>query len=48
MFGTTRNRSAVKRVAFVSDRMLYIVLSGRWYNTIVPNEDARTGEKSDV
>jgi len=38
--------AAVKRVEFVSDRMSYIVLRGRWYNIVLkvhaPNE-----EKSD-
>ena len=29
--------SAVKRVEFVSDRMSYIVLRGRWFNIIVLN-----------
>ena len=27
--------SAVKRVEFVSDRLSYVVLRGRWFNTIV-------------
>jgi hypothetical protein len=29
--------SAVKRVEFVSDRVSYIDLRGRWFNIIVPN-----------
>ena len=29
--------SAIKREEFVSDRMTYIVLRGRWYNIIVLN-----------
>jgi hypothetical protein len=29
--------SAVKRVKFVSDRMSYIILRGRWYHIIVLN-----------
>jgi len=29
--------SAVKRVEFVSDRLSYIVLRGRWHNIIVVN-----------
>jgi hypothetical protein len=39
--------SAVKRVEFVSDRMSYIVLRGRWYNIIVLNVHAPRQEKSD-
>jgi len=38
--------SAVKRADFVSDRMSYIVLSGRWCNIIVVNVHAQSGEKS--
>ena len=36
--------SAVKRVEFVSDRMPYTVLRGRWFNNIVLNIHA-TNEK---
>jgi len=39
--------SAVKRVEFVSDRVSYIVLRGRWCNVIVLNVDSATEEKSD-
>ena len=39
--------SAVKRVELVSDRVSYIVLRGRWCNTIVLNADAPSEEKSD-
>jgi hypothetical protein len=42
-----RMASAIKRVEFVSDRMSYIVLRGRWCNIIVLNEHAPTEEKSD-
>ena len=38
--------SAVKRVAFVSDRMSYIVLRGHWSNIIVLNVHATNEEKS--
>ena len=38
--------SAVKRVEFVSDRMSYIVLRGRWCNIIVLNVRALSEEKS--
>jgi hypothetical protein len=37
--------SAVKRVEFVSDRMSYIILRGRWYNIIVLNVHAPTEDK---
>ena len=40
--------SAVKRVVFVSDRLSYIVLRGRWHNIIVVNVHAPSEEKSDV
>jgi exonuclease III len=39
--------SAIKRVEFVSDRMLYMVLRGRWCNIVVLNVHAPTEEKSD-
>jgi len=39
--------SAVKRVEFVSDRVLYIVERDRWCNIIVLNVHAPSGEKSD-
>jgi hypothetical protein len=39
--------SAVKRVEFVSDRMSYIVLRGRWCNIIVLNVRAPSEEKTD-
>jgi len=39
--------SAVKRVEFVSDRVSYIVLRGRWFNIIVLNVHAQSEEKSD-
>jgi len=39
--------SAVKRVEFVSDRMSYTVLRGRWCNTIVLNVHAPSEEKND-
>ena len=39
--------SAVKRVEFVSDRVLYIVLRGRWCNIIVLNVHEPSEEKSD-
>ena len=38
---------AVKRVEFVSDRVLYIVLRGRWCNIIVLNVHAPSEDKSD-
>jgi hypothetical protein len=39
--------SAIKRVEFVSDRMSYTVLRGRWCNIIVVNAHAPTEEKGD-
>ena len=38
---------AVKRVEFVSDRMSYSVLRGRWCNIIVLNVHAPIEKKSD-
>jgi len=42
-----RTVSAVKRAEFVSNRVSYIVLRGRWCNIIVPNVHAPSEEKSD-
>ena len=42
-----RIASAVKRVEFVSDRVSYIVMRGRWCNIIVLNVHAPSEEKSD-
>jgi len=42
-----RIASAVKIVEFVSDRVSYIVLRGRWGNIIVLNVHAPSEEKSD-
>jgi hypothetical protein len=39
--------SAVKRVEFVSDRMSYITLRGRWCHIIVLNVHAPTEDKTD-
>ncbi|PNF19615.1 hypothetical protein B7P43_G03232 [Cryptotermes secundus] len=39
--------SAVKRVEFVSDRISYIILKGRWCDIIVMNVHAPTGDKID-
>ena len=39
--------SAVKRVEFVSNRVSYIVLRGRWCNIIVLNVHAPSEDKSD-
>ena len=39
--------SAVKRVEFVTDRVSYIVLRGRWCNIIVLNVHGPSGERSD-
>ena len=47
LFVHQRVASAVKRVEFVSDRMSYIVLRGRWCNIIVLNVHAPSEEKRD-
>jgi hypothetical protein len=39
--------SAVKRVEFVSDRMSYIILLGRWCHIIVLNVHTPTEDKTD-
>jgi hypothetical protein len=39
--------SAVKRVEFVTDRMLYILLRGRWCHIIVLNAHAPIEDKTD-
>jgi len=39
--------SAVKRVEFVSGRLSYIVLRGRWRNIVVVNVHAPSEEKND-
>jgi hypothetical protein len=39
--------SAVKRVEFVSDRISYIILRGRWCDIIVLNVHAPTEDKID-
>jgi hypothetical protein len=39
--------SAVKKVKFVSDRISYIILRGRWCNIIVLNVHAPTEDKID-
>jgi hypothetical protein len=45
-----RNRiiSAVKGVEFVSDRMSYVTLKGRWCDIIILNVHAPTEDKDDV
>jgi hypothetical protein len=42
-----RTISTVKRVEFVSDRMSYIILRGRWCDIIVLNVHVPTEDKSD-
>jgi hypothetical protein len=39
--------SAVKRVEFINDRMLYIILRGPWFHIIVLNVHAPTEDKTD-
>ena len=40
--------SAVKRVEFITDRLTYIVLRGRWRNIILVNVHAPSEEKSET
>jgi hypothetical protein len=40
--------SAVNRVEFVSDRMSYMLLRGRWCHVVVLNVHAPTEDKTDV
>jgi hypothetical protein len=40
--------AAVKRVEFVTDRMSYITLKGRWCDIIVLDVHAATEDKDDV
>jgi hypothetical protein len=42
-----RNISAVKRVEVLNDRKSYIILRGRWCQTIVLNVPAQTEDKID-
>ncbi|KAJ4441767.1 hypothetical protein ANN_11625 [Periplaneta americana] len=42
-----RIKSAVKKVEFISDRLSYLVLKGRWCDIIVINAHAPTEEKDD-
>ncbi|KAJ4447111.1 hypothetical protein ANN_09111 [Periplaneta americana] len=42
-----RIKSAVKKVEFISDRLSYLVLKGRWCDIIVINAHASTEEKDD-
>jgi exonuclease III len=46
-WGDKRIISAVKRVEFVSDRMSYIMLRGRWCYIIVLNVHAPIEDKTD-
>jgi hypothetical protein len=39
--------SAVRRVKFISDRVLYIILRGRWCNSVVLNVHAPCEDKGD-
>ena len=47
IFAHHRIVSAAKRVEFVSDRVSFIVLRGRWCNIIVLNVHAPSKEKTD-
>jgi hypothetical protein len=39
--------STVKRIEFVSDKMSYIILRGRWCHIVVLNVHAPTEDKTD-
>ena len=43
-----RIKSAVKKVEFFSDRLSYLILSGRWYDIIVIKAQAPTEDKDDL
>ena len=43
-----RIKSAVKKVEFISDRLSYLILRGRWYHIIVINAHAPTEDKDDL
>jgi hypothetical protein len=47
IFGHKRIVSTVRRVEFISDRMSYIILRGRWCNIIVLNEHGPCEDKGD-
>jgi exonuclease III len=47
LFVHNRNISAVKRVEFISDRMSYTTLKGRWCDIIVLNVHAPNVDKDD-
>ena len=40
--------SAVKRIEFVSDRLSYIVLRGRWLHIVFANMHAPSEEKNEL
>jgi hypothetical protein len=42
-----RIRSAIKRTEFVSDRMSYIILRGRWCDSILLNVHFLTDDRTD-
>ena len=43
-----RIKSAVKKVEFISDRLSFLILRGRWYDIIVINAHAPTEDKDDL
>ena len=47
-FVHNRIKSAVKKVEFISDRLSYLILRGRWYDIIVINTHAPTEDKDDL
>ena len=43
-----RIKSAVKKIEFISDRLSYLILRGRWYDIIVINTHAPIEDKDDL
>ena len=47
-FVHNRIKSSVEKADFISDRLSYLILRGRWYNIIVINAHAPTEDKDDL
>ena len=43
-----RIKSAVNKVEFISDRLSYLILRGRWNDVIIVNAHALTEDKDDL
>ena len=46
-FVHNRIKSTIKKVEFISDRLSYLILRGRWYDIII-NAHAPTDDKDDL